>query len=252
MRALILTGTLIAGLAAMPADAQFSKLLDKAKETISGSSGSGSSGATSSTIDALTNGEISAGLKEALRIGTERVVGLLGQSDGFNKDPQIHIPLPDSLKTVQSALQAVGMGQLGEDLELKLNRAAEAATPKAKTLFVDAISEMSLEDAQRILDGPKDSATRYFEGKMTAPLITEMRPIVTSTLSDVGAVQAYDNMMGQYGQLPFVPDVKANLTDYALEKALAGLFHYIAVEEAAIRDNPAKRTTELLQKVFGG
>lgn len=111
---------------------------------------------------------------------------------------------------------------------------------------------MSLEDAQRILDGPKDSATRYFEGKMTAPLITEMRPIVTSTLSDVGAVQAYDNMMGQYGQLPFVPDVKANLTDYALEKALAGLFHYIAVEEAAIRDNPAKRTTELLQKVFGG
>jgi len=236
----------------MPADAQFSKLLDKAKETISGSSGSGSSGATSSTIDALTNGEISAGLKEALRIGTERVVGLLGQSDGFNKDPQIHIPLPDSLKTVQSALQAVGMGQLGEDLELKLNRAAEAATPKAKTLFVDAISEMSLEDAQRILDGPKDSATRYFEGKMTAPLITEMRPIVTSTLSDVGAVQAYDNMMGQYGQLPFVPDVKANLTDYALEKALAGLFHYIAVEEAAIRDNPAKRTTELLQKVFGG
>lgn len=135
MRALILTGTLIAGLAAMPADAQFSKLLDKAKETISGSSGSGSSGATSSTIDALTNGEISAGLKEALRIGTERVVGLLGQSDGFNKDPQIHIPLPDSLKTVQSALQAVGMGQLGEDLELKLNRAAEAATPKAKTFF---------------------------------------------------------------------------------------------------------------------
>lgn len=252
MRALILTVTVIVGFTATPAAAQFSNLLDKAKEAIGGSSGSGSSGSTGSTIDALTNGEISAGLREALRIGTERVVGLLGQPDGFNKDPQIHIPLPDSLKTVQSALQAVGMGQLGDDLELKLNRAAEAATPKAKTLFVDAISEMSLEDAKRILDGPKDSATRYFESKMTAPLITEMRPIVTSTLSEVGAVQAYDNMMGQYGQLPFVPDVKANLTDYALEKALAGLFHYIAVEEAAIRDNPAKRTTDLLQKVFGG
>lgn len=252
MRALILTGTLVAALAAMPASAQFSNLLDKAKKAIDGTSGSSSSGSSGSAISALTNGDISAGLKEALRIGTEQVVATLGQSGGFNNDPKIHIPLPDSLNTVQSALQAVGMGQLGEDLELKLNRAAEAATPKAKTLFVDAISEMSLEDAQRILDGPKDSATRYFESKMTAPLKTEMRPIVTSTLSDVGAVQAYDNMMGQYGQLPFVPDVKADLTDYALEKALSGLFHYIAVEEAAIRDNPAKRTTELLQKVFGG
>lgn len=249
MRALILTGTLIAALAASPASAQFNKLFDKAKEAVRGSSGSGSSG---STVGALTNGDITAGLKEALRVGTERVVGTLGKADGFNKDPQIHIPLPDSLKTVQSALQAVGMGQLGDELELKLNRAAEAATPKAKTLFVDAISEMSLDDAKRILDSPKDSATRYFEGKMTNPLKTEMRPIVDSTLSEVGAVQAYDSMMGQYGQLPFVPNVKADLTNYALDKALSGLFHYIAVEEAAIRDNPAKRTTEILQKVFGG
>ena len=111
---------------------------------------------------------------------------------------------------------------------------------------------MSVEDARKILDGPKDSATRYFEGKMTAPLKTEMRPIVDGTLAQVGAIQAYDNIMGQYGQLPFVPDVKADLTNYALDMALQGLFHYIAVEEAAIRENPVKRTTELLQKVFGG
>ena len=154
------------------------------------------------------------------------------------------------MKQVQTALQAVGMGQLGDDLELKLNRAAEAATPKAKTLFVDAISEMSVEDARKILDGPKDSATRYFEGKMTAPLKTEMRPIVDGTLAQVGAIQAYDNIMGQYGQLPFVPDVKADLTNYALDMALQGLFHYIAVEEAAICENLVKRTTEVLQKVF--
>ncbi len=249
MRALLFSGITIIALAAGPAAAQFGNLLDKAKEAMGSLSGGSSSG---SAIDALSGSEISAGLKEALRIGTERVVGTLGKADGFNADPQIHIPLPDSLKTVQSALQAVGMGQLGQDLELKLNRAAEAATPKAQKLFVDAISEMTLDDAKKILDGPKDSATRYFEGKMTMPLKSEMRPIVGSTLSEVGAVQAYDAMMGQYGQLPFVPDVKANLTDYALDKALEGLFHYIAVEEASIRDNPAKRTTELLQKVFGG
>jgi hypothetical protein len=59
-------------------------------------------------------------------------------------------------------------------------------------------------------------------------------------------------MMGQYSNLPFVPDVKANLTDYGLDMALKGIFHYLAQEEAAIRDNPAKRTTDILRKVFGG
>lgn len=250
MRAIIVTGTVIAILIAAPASGQFSNLLDKAKQAVGGGSSSGS-GATGGVSSLLSNDDIVAGLKEALRVGTERVVGTLGKADGFNADPEIHIPLPDSLKSVQTALQAVGMGQMGDDLELKLNRAAEAATPKAQALFVDAISEMTLDDAKRILDGPKDSATRYFEGKMTSPLKTEMRPIVDTTLAEVGAIKAYDDMMGQYGQLPFVPDVKANLVDYALDKALNGLFHYIAMEEAAIRDNPAKRTTELLQKVFG-
>ena len=145
-----------------------------------------------------------------------------------------------------------GDGPIGRRLGIETEPSRGSATPKAKTLFVDAISEMSVEDARKILDGPKDSATRYFEGKMTAPLKTEMRPIVDGTLAQVGAIQAYDNMMGQYGQLPFVPDVKADLTNYALDMALQGLFHYIAVEEAAIRENPVKRTTELLQKVFGG
>jgi len=251
MRAFFVTGLLALSLAATPATAQLKNLFDKAKEAVGGSS-SGGSASGSGAASLLSNTDIISGLKEALTVGTERVVQTIGKADGFNKDPQIHIPLPDTLKQVQTALQAVGMGQLGDDLELKLNRAAEAATPKAKTLFVDAISEMSVEDARKILDGPKDSATRYFEGKMTAPLKSEMRPIVDSTLAQVGAIQAYDNMMGQYGQLPFVPNVKADLTNYALDMALQGLFHYIAVEEAAIRENPVKRTTELLQKVFGG
>lgn len=218
-------------------------LFDKAKDLMQ-QNGSGAAD--------LSVAEIGEGLREALRVGTERVVGQLGQADGFNADPDIHIPLPGSLQRVQTALQAVGMSDLADDLELRLNRAAEAATPQAKQLFWDAISEMTLEDAQAIYDGPEDAATRYFQDKMTDPLSDAMRPVIDESLADVGAIASYDRMMGEYRAIPFVPDAKADLTNYALGEALDGLFTYIAREEAAIRANPAARTTEILQRVFGG
>ncbi|PKN47874.1 MAG: DUF4197 domain-containing protein, partial [Deltaproteobacteria bacterium HGW-Deltaproteobacteria-16] len=130
-------------------------------------------------------------------------------------------------------------------------RAAEAATPKAKALFLQAIKEMTFEDVRKIYAGPEDSATRYFQGKMTPALQKEMLPIVEKSLSQVGAIQAYDTVMGQYKALPFVPDVKANLTGHVLQKALDGIFFYIAKEEAGIRNDPEKQTTALLKKVFG-
>ncbi|MBP9943257.1 MAG: DUF4197 domain-containing protein [Desulfomicrobium sp.] len=206
-----------------------------------------SSGATTGS---LSQGEMGDGLKEALRVGTETVVAQLGKTDGFNTDQAIHIPLPGQLATVQKALKAAGYSSLVDDLELKLNRAAEQATPKAKALFVDAISAMTIEDAQKILSGPNDAATQYFRKAMGPGLAKEMAPIVDATLAEAGAVQAYDSMMGQYKTLPFMPDAKANLTDYVVEKGMDGIFHYVAEEEAAIRTNPAKRTTDLLKKVF--
>lgn len=200
---------------------------------------------------ALSSDEIGAGLKEALLVGSGNVVSQLGSVNGFNLDPAIHIPLPGQLNSVKSLLGKVGMSSLLDDLELKLNRAAEVATPKAKELFAQAISEMTFDDVMNIYNGPQDSATRYFQGKMTPSLAKEMQPVVDQSLAEVGAVQAYDTAMGEYRAIPFVPDVKADLTTYVVEKGMDGIFHYIAVEEAAIRQNPAKRTTELLQRVFG-
>lgn len=203
-----------------------------------------------STTGSLTQGEMGDGLKEALRVGTEAVVARLGKTDGFNTDKAIHIPLPGQLATVQKALKAAGYSGLVDDLELRLNRAAEQATPKAKALFVDAISAMTIKDAQQILNGPDDAATQYFRKAMGPGLAKEMAPIVDATLAEAGAIQAYDSMMGQYKALPFMPDAKANLTDYVVEKGMDGIFHYVAKEEAAIRTNPAARTTDLLKKVF--
>ncbi len=211
--------------------------------------GFGKQGAATSQ---LSTQEIGAGLKEALRVGTEAVVLQLGKPDGFSADPTVRLSLPNSLNTVRSALSSVGMSGALDNLELSLNRAAETATPKAKKLFWNAISEMSLDDVNAIYKGPDDAATRYFQRRMTPQLSREMEPVVDQSLAEVGAIKAYDNVMNQYRQLPLVPDAKADLTSYVIEKSSDGIFHYLAIQEAEIRKNPAKQTTELLQRVFGG
>ena len=199
----------------------------------------------------LTDFEIGNGLKEALRIGTQRVVGQVGVTDGYNADPLIHIPLPRDLRKVHNTLDKIGLAGLTADLELKLNRAAERAAPEARDVFWNAIAAMTLDDVRGIWRGPDDAATQYFRNKMTLPLTDRFTPIVLDAMGEVGAIRSYDRMMSKYGSIPFVPDVKANLTTYVLEKALDGLFFYLAREETAIRDNPAKRTTEILKRVFG-
>jgi len=219
--------------------------LDKLKDMVSG--GNEEQGAT----QALSTDDIGGGLKEALRVGTENVVSSLGTTDGFNLDPQIHIPLPAKLDQVKNVLGKVGMDSMLTDLETRLNRAAEIATPKAKGLFISAINEMTLDDVMAIYNGPEDSATQYFRSKMSGPLAIEMKPVVDESLADVGAANSYEAAMEHYNSVPFVPKVDADLSDYVVEKGMDGIFYYLAKEEAAIRQDPAKRTTDLLRRVFG-
>ena len=234
----------------MSAQAQLD-LLKRGQDALKSIQGDGQGSRSSSTSGALSEREIGGGLREALTVGVRTVISQLGAADGYNADPRIHVPLPKSLETVQKTLSRIGMADLVDDLELRLNRAAEKAAPEAREVFGQAIREMTFDDVQMIYNGPDDAATRFLERTMSDPLAQRMRPIVKSSLSEVGAVRAYDNAIGQYKAIPFVPDAKADLTEHVLERALQGLFLYLAEEEAAIRQNPAKRTTELLQRVFG-
>jgi len=245
--AIIVAATLLAVAGGQAAYAQ-SDWLKRGSDLLRGMGGGASSGETSS---ALSDQEIGAGLREALHVGVDEVVTQVAAVNGFNGDPKIHIPLPESLSTVRSSLSRIGMSGMLDDLELRLNRAAEAAAPEARALFWQAIDEMSWDDVRGIYEGPDDAATRYLESKMSAPLAARMKPIVEDSLAEVGAVAAYDQTMASYKAIPFVPDVKADLTDHVLDRAMDGLFFYLAEEEKAIRENPAKRSTELLQKVFG-
>lgn len=219
-------------------------------DSLTGGSSSGS-GDSSGGGGVLSNADIGAGLRQALQFASEHVVAQLGAVDGFNLDSLIHIPLPKSLNRVRDALELVRMAGLLDDLELRLNRAAELATPRAKALFLGAIEDMTLDDVRGILSGPDDAATQYFQRTTSAGLSDAMRPIVDSALNEAGAVQVYEQTMGEYDSLPFMPDVKADLTAHVLTLGLKGIFHYIAKEEAAIRNEPVKRTTDLLRRVFG-
>jgi hypothetical protein len=139
-----------------------------------------------------------------------------------------------------------------DDLQLKMNRAAEQAAPKALGIFTDAASNMSIGDARGILNGPKDAATQYFRRTTSGKLTSSFRPIVDNSLSSVGAVTALKSVQAKASSLPFGGDSAKsfNLTDFTVGKALDGLFHYLAAEEEAIRTDPAARTTDLLKKVF--
>ena len=198
----------------------------------------------------LTEQDIAAGLKEALKVGAERVVTQVGKNNGYLNDKAIHIVLPKNLQKAHKTLNNLGLGRYTEELETKMNRAAELAAPQAKTIFYTAIKDMRWQDVKKIYKGKNDAATQYFKSKMTPELKRMMKPLIDKTLAEAGAVKAYHHAVKQYHSIPFVPRVKSDLTGYVMNKGINGLFYYLAKEEAAIRKNPAKRTTALLKRVF--
>ncbi len=212
--------------------------------------GGGKQTTAAESIGELSVGDISAGLKDALKVGTGNVVSQLGAAGGFSADDAIRIALPEELQTAKKWLDKVGMADELIDLEKKMNEAAEIATPKAKALFWDSIASMSIDDARAIYSGENDAATQYFRQKMGGQLADLVRPVISDGLNQAGAVKRFDGIMKEYKSIPFVPDVKADLTEHTVDKSLDGIFYYLAKEEAAIRSNPAERTTELLKKVF--
>ena len=238
---------LLAVLAAAAGPARADNLFGKAKDLLGGALG----GSKSAGAGSLTQAEIGAGLKEALKVGSGRVVDQVSAFGGFEADPVIHIPLPENLAKAQRLLNRMGMSNQLDELETRLNRAAETASAKAGALFIDAVEAMTIQDVMDIFNGPDDAATQYFRRQMTPGLTAEMRPVVDDSLAEVGAIETYEQTVGAFRSLPMVPDLRADLTDHVLGLGLDGIFHYLAQEEAAIRNNPAERTTALLKRVFG-
>ncbi len=203
----------------------------------------------------LTQADAARGIKAALNNGVGHAIGTVGILNGFWKNGSIQVPLPKTLRDVQSALKVVGADGIMNELHQQLNRGAEKAAPVAKNIFVDAISSLSISDAINIVRGPDDAATQYLHKTTGSSLASLFTPIMENALGQTGALRLVDDVSGQLRSIPFAPrlgaDAKNDLISHGVDYGLKGLFKYVAVEEKAIRDNPAKRTSEILRRVFG-
>ncbi|CAG0992694.1 hypothetical protein MTYP_02369 [Methylophilaceae bacterium] len=202
-------------------------------------------------LNDLSNADASAGLKEALIQGAGKAVGKLGAVDGFFKNPQVKIPLPDSMKKAEKAMRMFGMSKQADDLVLRMNRAAEAAVPEARALLVDSVKKMSVTDAKNILTGGDDAATQYFRKSTSAPMAEKFLPIVKKATEDVQLAQQYNKFAETGAKYGLVKKEQANLEQYVTQKALDGVYLMMAAEEKAIRKDPMGQASSLLKKVFG-
>ena len=194
--------------------------------------------------------EIGSALKEALQQGTAKSSDKLSAVNGFFGDAAVKILFPPEAKKVEKALRGIGLNKLCDNVILSMNRAAEDAAKSAKPIFIDAIKRMTLKDVSNILLGSKDAATQYFKQTTTLELTAKFKPVIKTSLDKVGATKYYGDAAGEYNRLPFVSHVNPDITGYATQKAIDGLFIEIAREELNIRQNFSARSTPLLQKVF--
>jgi hypothetical protein len=199
----------------------------------------------------IDDNTIISGLKEALSVGTKNAVKSVSQVDGYFGHEMIKILMPEKIRKVADVLGKLGFQQQVDDFILSMNRAAEKAAPKAASIFVAAIKEMTLEDARGILNGGDTAATDYFRTKTSTAIYDEFRPIISSSMNEVGVTRSYKEMMDKYTSLPLMKAESLDLDHYATDKALNGLFYMLGQEEKKIRTDPAARVTELLKKVFG-
>jgi len=250
MKKTILLSTLLFLMVASQAQGIKGLIKDVTKKDSSGKSGIQKILNTGSK-SGLSNDEIISGLKEALNVGTNNASQKLSAVDGFFKDAAIKILMPEEAKKVETKLRSMGMGKQVDNAILSMNRAAEDAAKEVAPIFINAIKGMSIQDGVGILKGGDFAATHYLQDKTTASLTEKFRPVIETALQKVNATKYWNTVFSTYNMFSS-EKVNTDLTAYVTEKALAGIFHQVGLEEQKIRKDPVARTTDILKKVFGG
>ncbi len=195
--------------------------------------------------------EIGSAIKEALEIGISAGTDRLSIANGFLGNDAVKLLFPPEAKKVEKTLRSLGMNKACDDFIVSLNRAAELAAKEAKPIFISALKEMSIQDAQNILlSKQKNAATSYFQRVTGAALRSKFQPIIQTSLAKTETSRYWTDLSTKYNQIPLASKVNTDLSDYATQKAMEGLFHEIEQEELKIRSNSGARSTALLQKAF--
>lgn len=203
------------------------------------------------SLDSLSAGDASSGIKLALEQGARAAIGLLGVQDGFLGNDKVRIGLPKALDKGANMLKRLGMGRQLDALNLQMNRAAEQAVPLAQNTLMESIQTMSVQDAKSILKGGDTAVTEFFVDRTREPLNTQFLPQVAQVLDQLGVVQQFNMVADRLSGLGLMPKEDAQLEGHVTRKALDGLYYMIGEEEKKIRQNPAQAGSELLKKVFG-
>lgn len=190
------------------------------------------------------------GIKDALLQGTAKSTTQLSAVNGFLGNAAVKILFPPEAQKAEKTLRQLGMGKMCDQVIVSMNRAAEDAAKQAQPIFIDAIKHMTVTDATNILLGKQDAATQYFKRATTAQLIAKFKPVIQVSLNKVNATKYYGNVAGEYNKLPFVRHINPDISDYATQKAIDGIFIEIAAEELNIRKNLSARSTPMMQKAF--
>jgi hypothetical protein len=218
---------------------------------------SGSETSAVSSLSGFSQDQLADALKQALSKGVESAVTNLGRTDGFLGNPQVRIPMPDKLQAVERTLRGMKQDRLADEFVTTMNRAAEEAVPAALPIFTESLKSMTVEDSRQLLAGGQDSATQFFKQKGDTRIQERMLPVIKDATAKTGVTSAYKKLLDQAaGGSSFLGKLNINTASldvdkYVTQKASDGLFKMIAEEEKRIRENPAARTTELLDKVFG-
>lgn len=203
-----------------------------------------------STTAPLDDETLARGLKEALLTGTGNAVAAMSAIDGYFGNQAVKILMPKRIQKVGDVLSKFGYRRQVDDFILSMNRAAEKAASRARPIFVDAIKTMTFEDARKILKGGDTAATDYFRSRTSKRLYESFKPVVSSSMNEVGVTRHYKDLMQKYDSIPFMKKESMDLDHYVTDKALAGLFYMVGEEEKKIRTDPMARVTDLLKQVF--
>jgi Protein of unknown function (DUF4197) len=201
----------------------------------------------------ISSTEAAGGLKEALAQGVNRAIKQLGREDGFNKDPLVRILVPEKMRKLSDTARKLGAGSKVDQFELSMNRAAEKAIPVAADIFADAVRQMTVQDAIDIVRGKEDAGTQFFRRVTEDKLREKFMPIVADATAKAGVTQSYKKMAGKNSGITKLlgGGESVDLDRYVTDEAMDGLYHYVAVQEKEIRQDPKKRSTDLLRRVFG-
>ncbi len=199
----------------------------------------------------LTTEDIGQGLKEALNIGVQKGANDLSQNGGYFNDMAYRILLPEEAQVVTRKLSGIpGFTDLESVVIRKINQGAELAAKEAGPIFLNAIKQMTIQDAMGILKGERNAATAYLERVTFDELYSKFNPIIISALDQFDARQVWGDATTAYNRIPFINPVNTSLEDHVTRQALRGLFKKVELEEEKIRTDINARSSELLRRVF--